>query len=413
METGKLNAGFCIKTNKPGRYNDGGGLYLLVRPDGSKAWVFRFRNRITGKQQDMGLGPYGQHQVSLADARIEAGKARALLRQSPPLNPIEQRHQALQAALLDRSRRMTFKDCADAYIAAHKAVWRNPKHAAQWPASLNTYAGILMPLPVEEIDTALVIKCLQPVWADRTETATRVRQRIEAILDWATVRKFRQGDNPARWRGHLDKLLPKPAKLKNVQHRSALPYAEMNALMVLLHSKPTQASRALELQILTASRPGEVMGASWNEFDLTAKVWTIPADRMKAGKEHTIPLSDQAIEVLNSQPRVSDFVFPGPSLKKPMTINAGWKLLKELRPGFVPHGLRSTFRDWAADQTAYPREVIEHALAHQLKDKAEAAYFRSDLLKKRARLMQDWAKFCASAPAKGATVTPIGKSAKV
>lgn len=396
MKTAKLSAAFCTKVAQPGRYSDGGGLYLFVKPDLRKTWVFRFRDRLTGRQCDMGLGPYGQHDVTLAGARVQAGRFRAMLREIPPRNPIEARREALQDAKLAHARRMTFGQCAERYIEAHRTAWRNEKHAAQWTSTLNTYAAILLPLPVTEIDTALVIKCLEPVWADKTETATRVRQRIEAVLDWASARKFRSGENPARWKGHLDKLLAAPAKLKNIQHRPALPYAEIGAFMHELLAVDTLAARALEFQILTASRPGEAVGTRWEEIDLQAKVWTIPATRMKADLEHTVPLSGRALEILEALPRVSDYTFPGPSLKKPMTTAAGMKLLKDLEPGITQHGFRSSFRDWAAEQTEYPREVIEHALAHQLKDKTEAAYFRSDLLAKRAELMQAWARYCAT-----------------
>ncbi len=412
MQTERLNPGFCSKVSEPGRYNDGRGLYLLVKPNGGKSWVFRFRDRLTGKQQDAGLGPFGPHDVSLAEARAEAGRLRDMLREVPPRNPIEERRKALQAAKLDHARRMTFRQCTDRYIDAHKASWRNEKHTAQWTSTLDTYAADLMPLPVEEINTALVIKTLEPIWKEKTETATRVRQRIERVLNWATARKFRQGENPARWRGHLDNLLPKPTKLKKVKPRAALAYEEIGAFVAKLRKRESQTARALELQILTATRPGETAGAMWQEIDLKAGLWTIPAERMKADREHEIPLSDRAITILKALPRVSDYVFPGRTLYRPMTTAAGMKLVKEIQPGITAHGFRSTFRDWAADRTRHSRETIEHALAHQLRDKAEAAYKRSTEFPKRARLMQDWAKFCASAPAKGTTVTPIGKSAK-
>lgn len=415
METEKLSAGFCNKVKKAGRYNDGRGLYLLVKPDGRKTWVFRFRDRITGKQHDMGLGPYGPHDVSLAEARSIAGRCRALVRgdptaepPKPPINPIEQRRQQLQKAKLAHARRLTFADCANQYIEAHRAGWKNPKHAEQWPSTLNTYAAPLMPLPVTEIDTVLVLKCLEPIWNDKTETATRVRQRIEAVLDWATARKFRSGENPARWRGHLDKLLPKPSKVRKVKHRAALPYSEIGEFMEQLRSTDTLAAKALELQILTATRPGEVVGATWDEFDLQAKTWTIPAERMKAEKEHCIPLSARAIELLKALPQAAEYVFPGASLKKGLSTAAGLKLLKELRPGMTQHGFRSTFRVWAAEQTGFPREVIEHALAHQLKDKTEAAYQRSNLMPKRTRLMQAWADYLDQT---GGDVVPINRRA--
>ena len=400
MKTAKLSAAFCTKVAKAGRYGDGGGLYLLVKPDLRKTWVFRFRDRITGRQCDMGLGPFGPHDVTLAAARVQAGMFRAMLREIPPRNPIEARRAALQDAKLAHARHMTFGDCARRYIEAHKAGWRNGKHAAQWTATLETYATDLLPLPVAEIDTALVMKCLEPIWTDKTETATRVRQRMESVIDWATARKFRRGENPARWKGHLDKLLPAAAKLKNVQHRPALPYAEIGAFMIELRGVDTLAARALEFQILTAGRPGEVVGAMWNEIDLKGKTWTIPAQRMKAGKEHTIPLSPRAVEILKALPRASEFVFPGPTLKKGMTTSAGMKLLKQLHPGITAHGFRSTFRDWAAEKSSYPREVIEHALAHRLKDKAEASYQRGTVFPKRVKLMQAWARYCAQKSAK-------------
>jgi integrase len=232
------------------------------------------------------------------------------------------------------------------------------------------------------------------------------------VLDWATARKYREGENPARWKGHLDKLLPQPTKLKKVQHRAALPYAEAGAFMAELRAKDSTAAKALELQILTAARPGEIVNATWDEFDLQAKTWTIPAERMKARKEHVVPLSRQAVQLLKELPRVNNWVFPGHTLKKPMTTAAGQKLVKELRPGLTAHGMRSTFRDWSADQTAFPREVIEHALAHQLKDKAEAAYQRSTVFPKRQKLMQAWSDFCDKVPKDTDNVTPIHKGAK-
>jgi integrase len=407
----KLTAGFCLKTTKPGRYADGGNLYLLIKPDGRKMWVFRFVDPVTRNRQDMGLGRYGKHYVTLAKAREAAADARALLDEFK--NPIEERKQLLRKAQQARAKRLTFEQCATKYIAAHRASWRNAKHAQQWTNTLTTHAADLMPLPVAEIDTAQVVKCLEKIWTTKTETATRVRQRIEKVLNWATVRKYRSGDNPAKWTGHLDELLPKPTKLKKVEHRAALPYAEAGAFMVKLRAKDSMAAKALELQILTSTRPGEVVGSTWNEFDLAKKIWTIPAERMKAQKEHSIPLSPQAVERLKSLPRIdgSDYVFPGLRPDKPMSTAAGMKLLKQLHPGITAHGMRSTFRDWAGETTAYPREVIEMAMAHQLKDKAEAAYARGNLIDKRRRLMGDWADYCDTIQTQQAdNVTPIGRA---
>jgi integrase len=254
-----------------------------------------------------------------------------------------------------------------------------------------------------------VLACLEPIWKTKTETATRVRQRIEAVLGWATVRGYRQGDNPARWKGHLDHLLAAPTKLKKVQHHPALPYGKIGLFMSELRKRTSLSAKALELLILTASRAGEIFGARWDEIDLDNKVWTIPAERMKAEKAHEIPLSDRAVEIIKSIPKVAGcvFVFPGTDTEKHMTTAAGMKIMKALRPGFHQHGFRSSFRDWAADQTRYPREVIEHALAHHIKDKAEAAYARSTVFPKRVKLMQAWTDYCAVIPAKSATVTPI------
>jgi len=405
---GKLTAAFCEKTTKPGRHNDGGGLYFLVKEDGRKTWVFRFDDRITRKQQDMGLGRYGKHDVTLAKARTEAGQQRELLRQLK--NPIEERRRKKQEAR--EALQHTFKSCTNRYIEANKASWRNQKHTAQWSSTLNTYAASLMELPVADINDDMVVELLEKIWSTKTETATRVRQRIESVLDWATAMKYRSGLNPARWKGHLDKLLPKPTALKKVQHRPALPYHDAGAFMAKLREADSMAAKALELQILTATRPGETVGAQWTEFNLKAKVWTIPAERMKADKEHEIPLSAPALQLIKELPHVSDFLFPGVSLDKPMTTAAAMKLIKRIHPGITAHGFRSTFRDWCADQTAYPREVIEHALAHQLKDKAEASYQRSTVFPKRIKLMAAWSKYCDQLPGDSATVTPIRKGAK-
>jgi integrase len=378
---------------------------LWVKPDGRKTWTFRWRDRVTFGQREAGLGSFTNERVTLAMARERADRYRDMVWNG--LDPIAENQKTLIEARQALASRVSFKDCTQRYIDAHKASWRNTKHTAQWSSTLSTYAAGLMDMPVCDITDNDVLACLEPIWTDKTETATRVRQRIEAVLDWATTRKYRAGLNPARWKGHLDTLLAKPNRLKNVQHRPALPYAEAGQFMVKLRKVRTMAARALELQILTATRPGEATGAMWDEFDLQAKTWTIPAERMKANKSHTIPLSPQVIALLKSQPQVNDFLFPGNSLKKPMTTAAGMNLLKELYPGITQHGFRSTFRDWAADQTAFPREVIEHAMAHQLKDKAEAAYLRTELLTKRAKLMQAWASYCDAVPGKTASVTPI------
>lgn len=402
----KLTAINVKNTTKPGRYNDGGGLYLYVphtKFRGGKRWVFRWRDKLTGKTRDKGLGPVAD--VSLVKARADAAECRQQVREG--IDPISAAKERLVAAKVENARQLTFGQCAEKYIAAHRDSWRNAKHAAQWESTLHTYAAILKPLPVEKIDTALVIKALEPIWTTKTETATRVRQRIEAVLSWATARKFRTGDNPAQWRGHLENLLAKPTKLKKVEHRAALPYTDAAAFMTDLHKQNGLGALALELQILTACRPGEVANARWAEFDLKEATWTIPGDRMKAGKEHRVPLSKPALKILRELPRIGEFVFPGSKKGQAITTAAMLKALRTARPGFDAHGFRSTFRDWAADQTAYPRDVAEAALAHAVQG-VEAVYRRSDLFNKRAKLMGDWAKFC-EAPAPTGNVTPIRK----
>ncbi len=402
----KLTAIAVRNTTKPGRYNDGGGLYLYVPPTalrGGKRWVFRWRDKLTGKTRDKGLGP--ANDVMLAVAREKAAEYRQQVRDG--IDPIAVAHEQRAAGRIERARQLTFGQCAKKYIEAHRDSWRNGKHAAQWTATLGTYAKSLAPLPVDAIDTALVIKALTPIWTTKTETATRVRQRIEAVLNWATAREFRTGDNPARWRGHLENLLPKPTKLKKVEHRAALPYVEAGSFMTELRAQAGLGALALELQILTACRPGEVANAQWAEFDLAAATWTIPGERMKAGREHRVPLSKPALRLLTDLPRIGAFVFPGTKKGQALTTAAMLKALRSARPGYDAHGFRSTFRDWAADQTAYPREVAEAALAHALQG-VEAVYRRTDLFNKRARLMADWATYCA-APSPSGNVTPIRK----
>jgi len=402
----KLTAAFCAETKIPGHHADGGGLYLNVKPDGRKYWCFRWRDRYAhyttekskgvGKLREKGLGPFGRYDVSLAEARKLAGECRQLVRQGK--DPIAQAHGSAQIVSPMHTSTLTFGMCVTRYIDSHKASWRNERQATHWYSTLNTYAAPVMTLPVSDIDTTLVLSCLEPIWISKTETATRVRQRIESVLNWAAERNYRSGENPARWRGHLDKLLPKPTKLKNIKQYSSLEYQYVNNFMSKLREVNSLAASALELQILTATRPGDVVSARWAEFGLKGKVWTIPAERMKANREHTIPLSPQAVKLLKRLPRSNEFVFPGVSMKKGMSTAAAMKLLKQIEPGITAQGFRSTFHAWATEQTSYPREVIEHAMAYQLGDKTEAAYFRSDLIARRARLMRDWAQFCDKKP---------------
>jgi integrase len=388
-----LSPGKVAKVTKPGRYADGGGLYLWVKPDGRKTWTYRWRDRVTGGQREAGLGSLTNQRVTLKQARDRADKYRDMVWSG--LDPIAERKRLLEVARAEQAKLWTFQQCAEAYIETNKAQWKNPKHTAQWTSTLTTYASPIWTMLVRDIEQDEVLSCIEPHWTTKTETMTRVRQRIEAVLAWAKVKKYRTGDNPAQWKNHLDKVLPKPTQLKKVVHRAALPWREAGAFMATLRDVDSMAAKALELQILTATRPGETVGARWTEIDLEAKVWTIPAERMKADKEHEIPLSTQALKLIKSLPHVSDFLFPGVSLDKPMTTAAAMKLIKRIHPGITAHGFRSTFRDWCADdQTAYPREVIEHALAHQLKDKAEASYQRSTVFPKRVKLMTAWANYC-------------------
>jgi integrase len=404
-EIEKLTA-VSVKTKPPGMHNDGGSLYLLVKADGkNRSWIFRYRDRVTSKLRDMGLGPTWD--VSLADARREAKKKRAMLRDG--LDPIAEKHTQRAEAKSQHEKRMPFGRCAELYIETHRNGWRNPKHAQQWDSTLRTYCAPVWSQPVDAIDTTQVMRCLDPIWTTKTETASRLRGRIESVLAWATVRGLRTGDNPAAWRNHLDQLLPARTKVQKVEHRPALPYAEAASFMAELRQRDSMGARVLELQMLTAARPGEAAGAQWAEFDLQGTIWTIPGERIKTGKEHRIPLAPAVVKLLKALPQTNPNVFPGVK-NRPITTEAGQKLLKELRPGLTAHGLRSTFRDWAAETTAHPREVIEAAMAHRLKDAAEAAYQRGDLLQRRAVLMKDWAGYCAIVR-KGNNVTAIKRKA--
>lgn len=358
----------------------------------------------------MGLGSL--RAFSLSEAREKARYCRQMVHDG--IDPIEQRNATRSARMAESKRSQSFEDCAEDYLRAHSSAWKNPKHRQQWENTLSTYAyPILGKLAVKDIDTHLVKKVLDPIWTNKTETATRVRGRIERILDWATVQELRQGENPARWKGHLDHLLPAPTKLKRVQHHKALPYQDMYELMQELISTNSTSARGLRFLILTAARSGEVRLATWNEVDLVRKTWTIPAERMKAGKEHIVPLSDQAIDILKTmeQHRESDLVFPGNKKGRPLSDMAFTQLLRRMdRIDITAHGFRSSFRDWAGETTAFPREVIEAALAHQLKDKTEAAYFRSNLLDKRRKLMDAWAKHCQTPLENTACIAKIGEA---
>jgi integrase len=387
------------REKRPGMYGDGGGLYLRVTDEGAKNWVFRFM--LNGRARWMGLGPL--HTVNLAQARKRAGEHR--LQRHDGIDPIEARRAERLQARLDAAKVVTFKECAESYIKSHRAAWRNDKHAAQWEATLATYAEpVIGKLSVQAIDTALVLKVLEPIWTTKPETAGRVRGRIEAVLDWAKVRGYRVGENPARWKGHLDHLLPARGKVRKVEHHAALPYAKLPGFVEALRKQEGIAARALELTILTAARTGETIGARWNEIDPLDKSWTVPAERMKAHREHRVPLSPRALAILEEMHahRHGDgsFVFPGGKAGKPLSNMAFLMLLRRMDRGdLTAHGFRATFKTWATDRTGVHNEIVEAALAHVVGSKVEQAYQRSDRFEKRRRLMQQWATFCTTAPA--------------
>lgn len=377
---------------KPGYYSDGTGLYLQISSSGSKSWIFRFSKG--GKRREMGLGPL--HTVSLAMARDKAQECRRLL--ADGIDPIVARDATRASQTLSEARSRTFDHCAAAFIKSHRASWKSAKHAAQWEATLATYVSpVFGVVPVNDVDTELVMRALRPIWETKTETAVRLRGRIESILDWATVSKYRHGENPARWRGHLQNLLANPNKIAPVQNHPALPWPEMPAFMALLSEREGIASLATQFAILTAARSGEVRGACWQEIDLLHHLWTIPAARMKAGKEHRVPLSTPVLTLLRNMSRRGDLIFPGrrhDTMLSDMSLTSVLRRMK--RRDITVHGFRSTFRDWCAEAAgnSFSREVCEHALAHSLPDKVEAAYRRGDLLEKRISLMQAWAEYC-------------------
>lgn len=406
LSVNKLSALGVSKAAKPGYYGDGGGLWLQVSKSGTKSWIFRFT--LARKQREMGLGSV--HTVDLAAARAKAKECRMSLLEG--IDPLDARQASKVANALSKARLITFDQCASAYIAAHRSSWKNVKHASQWENTLRTYAGpIIGTLPVAAVDTSLVVKVLSAIWQDKTETATRLRGRIESILDWATVSGYRNGDNPARWRGHLENLLANPNKIAPVKNHPALPWQEVGAFMMELSQRDGIAARAAEFAILTAARSGEVRGATWAEIDLNGRIWTIPAERMKAGKEHRVPLSTAAVALLDAMPRLGTLAFPGRKHDAALSDMSLTAVLRRMgRTDVTIHGFRSSFRDWCAESVAnaFSREVCEHALAHSLPDKVEAAYRRGDLLEKRAVLMQAWADYCRTvSPARTVPSTTI------
>jgi integrase len=404
----KLSAAKIAKLDlkKQAQYGDGKGLWLQVSAFGTRSWLLRYM--VAGRARVMGLGPYPE--VTLKEARDRAAGARRQIRDG--IDPIDARRERKMAAKIEAAKLTSFAQCVEEYLETHESAWKNQKHRDQWRSTIATYAHpIIGKLPVAAVDTALVLKVLRPIWNKKPETASRLRGRVERILAWATVSEYRQGENPARWRGHLQEMLPPKTKVRKVKHHSALPYADVPAFMAQLRGRDSISARALEFTILNANRTGEAIGAKWDEIDFSTKVWTVPADRMKAGKEHRVPLTDRAMEILKLLPRERDNPYVFVSGKKGTALSnmAMLELLRGMSGnGYTVHGFRSSFRDWCAEQTNYPRELAEAALAHTLPDKVERAYQRGDLLEKRRRLMSEWAKFCATKPvAKSADVVPM------
>jgi integrase len=421
--TGRLQAvavKALVAAGKPGAHADGGNLYLRVADAGAGKWTLRYM--LGGKSREMGLGAFdadGKTGLTLAQAREAAEEPRALLRSG--LDPIAERErkaaeaqaEAAQAVASAAAKARTFRDVAAQYLAAHSPGWKNAKHRAQWTATLTAYAyPHIGDRPVDTITTEDVLTCLQPIWNAKPETATRLRGRVEAVLGYAATMGWRSADNPARWRGHLSNLLPRRSKVRKVEHHPALPWAEIASFMADLRKRPGTAARALEFCILTATRTGETLGARWSEIDLGAGVWTVPADRMKASREHRVPLSDAARAIIVAMaplcPKDGDgFLFPGAADGRPLSSMSMLMLLRRMkRADLTVHGFRSAFRDWCEEATSTPHAVAEAALAHVVSDKVEAAYRRGDLFQKRARLMADWADFCAKAPATVAALRP-------
>lgn len=385
----------AVKHAKPGRHADGNGLHLLVKETGARSWVYRFM--LNGKSRDIGLGSAGPGGLPLAAARDARDALRVKVKAG--IDPLEERAretaEAFAKAEAAKVAQVTFRDVAKSYISANEDSWRNPKHRQQWRNTLETYVyPEIGDMPVGEIETPHVLLILEPIWKTKAETASRIRGRIETVLDSAKARGYREGENPARWRGHLAQILPARTKLSRGHHK-AMPYAEIPAFVRALHKRGAVAALALEFAILTAARSGEVIGATWQEVDLKAGLWTVPSDRMKAAKEHRVPLSPRAIEILQSVKALgSTYLFPGARGGK-LSGMAMAMLMRRMKINATVHGFRSGFRDWAAEQTSYAQEVAEMALAHTIGSAVERAYRRGDMFEKRRRLMADWGEFCS------------------
>jgi integrase len=403
---GKLTDAKVKSLSKPGRYGDGGGLWLQIRkPDSNRkfqdaeparAWLFRYTWQ--GRQRALGLGPYPLVTLKAArDAALDAGRA---VRAGK--DPIAERRAKVAEAKAQRAA-MTFNGVLAMYLDAHQSTWKNAKHRQQWKNTLATYASpIFGDWKVQAVDTGAVMKAIESLWKKKTETASRLRGRIETVLDYATARGWRTGDNPARWQGLIENLLPKRSTVAKVEHHAALPWKQIGAFMAALQKQAGTGALALRFTILTAARTGEVIGAWWSEFDLGEATWTVPAERMKAGKEHRVPLSDAALNVLQHMspgwsPKGDGLVFPGRKEGTGLSNMSLAAVLKRMNRGdLTVHGFRSTFRQWAGEHAEVAREVAEAALAHSLKDKVEAAYQRGDLFERRRKLMDEWATFCAT-----------------
>jgi integrase len=381
------------RAKRPGMYADGGSLYLRVAPGGSKQWIFRYAAS-TGRMRDMSLGAV--HTFSLAEARERATEARKL--RADGIDPLDHKRAQRAALRAADAKAMTFEQCARGFIKDNEAEWTNPKHRHEWETTLRKYVfPLLGSLPVEAIDTPLVLKVVKPLWERIPTTASRVLGRIQAVLGWATVHHYRSGDNPARWQGHLEHALPALSKVAKAEHHAALPYPQVGAFVAKLRKDSSVGARCLEFITLTAARLGEAINAEWDEIDLANRVWVVPGSRMKADREHRVPLSGAALAVLKAMQaiRQSDYVFPGTRQGRPVGENTPVRLAKQAAGSNITvHGLRSTFRDWASERTSFSREVAEMALAHAIPNAVEAAYRRGDLFEKRRRLMEAWAKFC-------------------
>lgn len=411
----RLSAKTVESKRKPGYYADGGGLYLQVSPSGSKSWIFRYM--ILGKAREMGLGSLNS--ISLAEARAEVGRWRKVLQEKR--DPLEFRKDEHRRIALENAKGSSFLECAEQFIEAHKAEWKNKKSPDQWRNTLTSYCGpVFGNMAVKDIDTGLVLRVLEPIWHTKTETATRLRARIERVLDYARVRNLREGENPARWRGHLDHLLANIKKSARVKHMRALPFSEIGKFIQDLQARPAPAARALEFLILTATRTGDVRGATLSEFNEDFTVWTIPGIRRKGQRgtkiDFRVPLSPRATEIIKEQVKLhggKPFMFPSDSKTGGMSENAMLEVLARMDydKRTTVHGFRSTFRDWSAECTAYSNEMCEMALGHAIGNKAEAAYRRGDLFEKRRNLMNDWAKYCAQPAQKSGKVVAIRKGA--